>query len=360
MARRAFTFDRVVRICFSLALAAAILALIYYLRDALLPFGIGCLIAYMAEPLVQWNMRVTHLRKRILPVFMALAEISVVVGSVVAIFLPELIKDCHKAGELFHRYADTGLDATFLPAWLHRFIHSNFDLHDIGRLLHDNDLQQSFRQLAHFLSGGLDAMGSLLSAAMVLLYVVFILINYPRIMQGLRNIVPPRYRDISNPLITNVSRTMKRYFRTQAMIAAMVGVGYGVGFSIVGLPMAAAWGVFNGVLYMVPYVVYLTIIPVSLLCVVVSLEAGGPAFWMLWGECMAVYACVQLTADYYITPRFMSKSMNLDPAVILLSLSVWGTLLGLLGVILALPLTTVAFTYYRRYILGESVAEVER
>lgn len=360
MTRRAFTFDRVARICFSLALAAAILALIYYLRGALLPFGIGCLIAYMAEPLVQWNMRVTRLRSRIVPVFMALLEIAVVVGGVVAIFLPELIEDCHKAGLLFHRYADTDLDATFLPAWLHRFIHSNLDLHDIGRLLRDSDMQQTMRQAAHFVSGGFDAMGSLLSALMTLLYVVFILIGYPRITGGLRNIVPPRFREISNPLITNVSRTMKRYFRTQAMIAAMVGVGYGVGFSIVGLPMAAAWGVLNGVMYMVPYVVYLTIIPVTLLCIVVSLEGGAPAFWVIWGECMAVYAVVQLTADYYITPRFMSRSMNLDPAVILLSLSVWGTLLGLLGLVLALPLTTVAFTYYRRYILGQSVAEIEK
>ena len=75
---------------------------------------------------------------------------------------------------------------------------------------------------------------------------------------------------------------------------------------------------------MVPYVVYLTIVPVTLLCIVVSLDGGAPAFWTLWGECMAVYAVVQLTADYYITPRVMSKSMNLDPAVILLSLSVWG------------------------------------
>lgn len=354
MSRRALTTDRIARICFGIALAAAIAYLIYYLRNALLPFGIGCLIAYMAEPLVQWNMRLTHLRRRLLPVLMTVLEITLVVGGVAAIFLPEFIEDCHKAGELFHRYADTGLDATFLPAWLHRFIHSNLDLHDIGRMLHDSDMQQAVRQVTAFLSGGLDAAGSMLSAVMTMLYVVFILLGYPRIMQGLRNIVPPRWRHLSNPLITEVSTTMKLYFRKQAMIAAMVGVGYGVGFSIVGLPMGAAWGVFNGVLYMVPYVVYLTIVPVTLLCVVVSLEGGGPAFWTLWGECMAVYACVQLTADYYITPRVMSKSMNLDPAVILLSLSVWGTLLGVLGIVLALPLTTVAFAYYRRYVLGNA------
>ena len=90
-----------------------------------------------------------------------------------------------------------------------------------------------------------------------------------------------------------------------------------------------------------------------------SLDGGSTGFWALWLECIAVYAITQSFSDLYLTPHFMSKSMNLDPAVILLALSVWGTLLGFLGVILALPLTTVAIFYYRRYILGESVARAE-
>ncbi|MDE6271029.1 MAG: AI-2E family transporter [Muribaculaceae bacterium] len=351
MACREFTFDRVARICFSVVVALALLWLVYYLRSALLPFGLACLICYMAEPLVQWNMRVLHLKHRALPVLITLLEIAVVTGGVAAIFLPSVIDDCHKAAVLFQKYADTGLDSTFLPVWLQRFIHSSFDLNDISRMLHDSDIQQSVQQAMHFLSGGLDAMGSMLSAVMVLLYIVFILINYPGIAAGIRNLVPPRYRDFSNPLIDNISGTMKRYFRTQALISVMVGVGYGVGFGIVGLPMAAAWGVLNGVLYMVPYAVYLSVVPVTLLCIVVSLEAGPHTFWALWGSCMAVFAVVQLTADYVVTPHLMSKSMNLDPAVILLSLSIWGTLFGLLGVIFALPLTTIFYTYYRRYFL---------
>lgn len=359
MASSILTFDRVARICGGILILAAIAALVYYLRGALLPFGVGCLIAYMMEPLVQWNLRATRLRRRLVPVLLAMLEVVVVAGGIVAAFVPEFIADCHKVGDLVHRYAAHGNALPFLPEGLHRFIHANVDLQNLAGLLHDSDMQQVLDSLLSIFSNSLDAIGSVVEWAVVFLYVLFILINYPRIMHGLRSIVPPRYRHISNPLITDVSRTMKRYFRTQALIAAIAAVLYAIGFSLVGLPMAPAWGIICGVLFMVPYVVYLSIIPVTLLCIVVSLDGSGTDFWAMWLECLAVYAVVQSFSDLYLTPRFMSKSMNLDPAVILLSLSVWGTLLGFLGVILALPLTTVAIAYYRQYVLGETQAQVE-
>ena len=71
-AKSTFTFDRVARIVFGVAIAAAILWLVYYLRGALLPFGVGCLIAYMAEPLVQRNIRITWLWRSLGPGLMAL------------------------------------------------------------------------------------------------------------------------------------------------------------------------------------------------------------------------------------------------------------------------------------------------
>ncbi|MDE6453109.1 MAG: AI-2E family transporter [Muribaculaceae bacterium] len=347
-----FTFDRVARIIFTICVAGAILWLIYYLRSALLPFGVGCMIAYMAEPLVQWNMRWTHLKRRIVPVLLSLLQILIVAGGFVALFLPEAIDDCHKVGELLHRYAAGTDRIPFLPESVDRFFHSGFDLNTLGDVLHDSEMQHALSSAASFFTGGLDAVESVVAWAVVFLYVLFILINYPGIMNGLRNMVPPKYRSFSNPLIDNVSGTMKRYFRTQALIASIAGVLYVAGFSMVGLPLSVAWGVVCAVLFMVPYVVYLAIIPITLLCIVVSLDSGRN-FWEMWLECVAVFAVVQSFSDLWLTPRFMSKSMNLDPAVILLSLSVWGTLLGFLGVILALPLTTIAITYYRHYILGE-------
>ncbi|MDE7408357.1 MAG: AI-2E family transporter, partial [Muribaculaceae bacterium] len=70
-----------------------------------------------------------------------------------------------------------------------------------------------------------------------------------------------------------------------------------------------------------------------------------------------VYIVVQAIQDLVLTPKIMGKAMGLNPAIILLSLSVWGSLLGLLGMILALPMTTLLLSYYERYVINGSDAE---
>ena len=59
---------------------------------------------------------------------------------------------------------------------------------------------------------------------------------------------------------------------------------------------------------------------------------------------------VQLIQETVLVSRFQGEAMGLSPAIILLSISVWGKLLGFLGLILALPLTCLGLTYYRRYL----------
>ena len=65
------------------------------------------------------------------------------------------------------------------------------------------------------------------------------------------------------------------------------------------------------------------------------------------GKCLLVYVVSQCICDYVITPHIMGKEMGLNPAIILLSLSVWGSLLGIIGMIIALPVTALIMTYYR-------------
>ena len=72
---------------------------------------------------------------------------------------------------------------------------------------------------------------------------------------------------------------------------------------------------------------------------------------MIFWESMAVYVVVQAIQDLYLTPKIMGKSMGLNPAIILLSLSIWGSLLGFMGLIIALPLTTLLISYYSLYVI---------
>ena len=74
------------------------------------------------------------------------------------------------------------------------------------------------------------------------------------------------------------------------------------------------------------------------------------------GLCLAVvivFVVVQLFQDLFLVPKIMGKVTGLKPAVILLSLSVWGSLMGIIGMIIALPLTTLIVSYYKRWVLGD-------
>ena len=121
---------------------------------------------------------------------------------------------------------------------------------------------------------------------------------------------------------------------------------------MIGLPLGIALGLFIGVLNLVPYLQTIGIIPMVLLSLLKSAETGEN-FWLIFGLSLLVLCIVQAIEDLYLTPKIMGKAMGLNPAIILLSLSVWGSLLGFIGLIIALPLTTLCLSYYKRFVLSE-------
>ena len=74
---------------------------------------------------------------------------------------------------------------------------------------------------------------------------------------------------------------------------------------------------------------------------------------MLGGLTIVVFLVAQIIQEAVLTPRIMGNATGLNPAIILLSLSIWGSLLGFVGLIIALPLTSLLLAYYQRYIIGE-------
>ena len=84
----------------------------------------------------------------------------------------------------------------------------------------------------------------------------------------------------------------------------------------------------------------------------------GQNFWIIIASASAVFIVVQIIQDTFIVPKIMGKITGLNPAIILLSLSIWGSLMGMLGMIIALPLTTLMLSYYQRFIINrERISE---
>lgn len=121
--------------------------------------------------------------------------------------------------------------------------------------------------------------------------------------------------------------------------------------------MAIGLGLFIGALNMVPYLQIIGFLPTIMLAILKAADTGQN-FWIIIASASAVFIVVQIIQDTFIVPKIMGKITGLNPAIILLSLSIWGSLMGMLGMIIALPLTTLMLSYYQRFIINrERISE---
>lgn len=355
-ASRPYTFDRVIRLLITLAVVAAILWLLNALKDVLLPFLVACLIAYLFEPFVQFNRQLLHLKGRIVAIFVTLFEAIFLLGMLCYFFVPSIVSEIHSMAALLHNYSTASISIKYLPPELHDMLRKYIDFDLLARKLMEQDMNTVVDKLTIVVSGGLHMVLAIVGWLIVFLYVIFIMLDYDRLMLGFKLMVPPRFRKVTYKVARDIKDSMNHYFRGQALISCCVAVVYCTGFWLAGLPLAVLLGLGTAVLFMIPYCQYISLIPVTLLCLVSS-AGGGSDFWTMWWECIATFAAVQVIGDLVLTPRIMGKAMGLNPAIILLSLSVWGSLLGFIGLIIALPLTTLLLSYYEQYVILRNNSE---
>lgn len=351
---RPFNLDRTVRLLITCVIAGAAIWLVYRLRSVLLPFCVAAFVAYLLEPFVQFNRRLLNLKGRVLAIFITLFEATFFVGILCYFSIPMITSEMGHMGHLLKQFSESELDIPFMPDGIHEFIKKYVDFDYLSGLMKTDDcvkfVENVLTSTWQVVTSGISIIVGLLSWFIVFLYVIFIMLDYERLSATMRHMVPPSYRRIVFRIGADVKRSMNHYFRGQALVSFCVGVLFCIGFSIIGMPMAILLGMFIGVLNMVPYLQLISIVPTALLCMVCSVDSGV-GFWVIFAGAIAVYCVVQAIQDLYLTPKIMGKAMGLNPAIILLSLSIWGSLLGFLGLIIALPLTTLILAYYDQYLL---------
>ena len=353
---RPFTFDRVTRIVFSIVIIGVLLYLITVLRNALLPFLIAWLLAYMMQPFVKFFQYKLKLKSRILAIVAVIISASLIIGIAAALVVPSVAQEAERTLNLMRTHNPGEGHVPLIPASWIEYLENNVDVNQLMELLSRENIQNAIKQLApkvwNILSNTFSILFSITIIFVILLYFIFILLDYEKIANGWINLIPARIRPFAKGLADDVEQSMNRYFRGQSLIALCVGVLLSIGFKIVGFPLAVTLGLFIGVLNLIPYLQAIGLIPMVILSLLKSAETGQN-FWIIFGSGLLILGIVQCIQDLYLTPRIMGKAMGLNPAIILLSLSIWGTLLGFIGLIIALPLTTLCLSYYKRFILLE-------
>jgi len=360
---RPYTFDRVVRILIGLTVILLLFLLTRRLSAVLFPFLLAWLLAYMLHPIVSFFQHKIKLRSRILSVLVTLILIGGVLTGLIMLISPMISKEVLRMSELISLYVQGVNVDTILPVAWQNEIRDYLSQFNVQSLFSDPALRSVIEKVAPQLWNIVDNSISLLLGLTVILliflYTIFILLDYEKVTQGWYSIIPNKFRPLIVGIMEDIEDGMNRYFRGQALVALLVGILFSIGFVIIGLPMAILFGLFVGLLNLVPYLQTVAFAPGIFLVLMKSIESGSSfgteLIWML-----VVFAVVQTIQDMFLVPKIMGKVTGLKPAVILLSLSVWGSLMGMVGLIIALPLTTLIISYYKRFVLNEEGLPVEQ
>ncbi len=352
-----FTFDRTVRLVITIGVLLALFAITDRLSGVLVPFLVSWFLAYLIHPIVRFFQYKCRFKNRTLSVVVTLLLVVIVLGGVGYLLLTPITNELIRMGKLLATYVSNWQMDTILPTSWEQAISQRINELDLASLFTAGNVNAVLQKLTQYLGGiigsGMSIMSGLVVAFICVLYLVFILIDYEKISQGFIYAIPPKYRDLIANIKEDLEVGMNKYFRGQALIAAIVGVLFAIGFSIMNLPMAIVIGLFVGLLNMVPYLQGLGI-PITMLLGLLQSAETGTAYWIILVEILAVFIIVQCIQDLLLVPFIMGNVIGMNPAIMLLSLSVWGSLLGVVGMIIALPLTTVIISYYKRYVLEDN------
>ncbi len=332
-------------------LLTALFIVTNYLSGVLLPFFIAWLLAYLIYPIVKFVQYRLHVPTRALSIVVSLVFVIAVISGVFYLIIPPMIEQFEKLGDVLGRYLHTTTHIGNFPEAVRMWIEENRN--EILHFFREKDVADTIKsampKLFDVLGQTANVIISIVASLITLMYMFFILLDYEYLSSNWIKIFPKKNRPFWKELMGDVERELNNYIRGQSLVALCMGLLFCIGFTIIDFPMAIGLGILIGILDLVPYLHTFALIPTAFLALLKAADTGQN-FWIILAGAVAVFCIVQVIIDMVITPKIMGKAMGLNPAILLLSLSVWGTLLGFIGLIIALPLTTLLIAYYQRYV----------
>ena len=348
-------------------------ALLYYLRGVLTPFVGAFLIAYIVNPIVdaiEERIRIVLRRPKFRKFPKSVARVAATVITllmmvsaitlVCLIFIPQVSAEFSRFGTLIRNFmADSAWIQKFLALipsdWrgeMQRFAEGSQFLESLQDISFWETAQSMVAKLLPgamgVLSGTASVVLTLVSIVFIAMYTTFLMLDMPKISRKLRVLIPLDSTEKPD-LLRKTNLLMKAYFRSQSLVAFLVGVLYAVAFGVIGFPMGIVFGLFIGILNMVPYLQVASMPIAFFLGIIYSFDTGMP-FWEVVLIIAGIYLVIQIVEDMFIIPRIVGTEMNLPPVLILLSISVWGKLLGFIGLVCPIPFTCIVIAVFQEYV----------
>ncbi|MGN1254172.1 MAG: AI-2E family transporter [Prevotella sp.] len=354
MPQKEITFDKFIRYSGIVLLVIAVILLVKYLSAVLIPFFVAWVFAYLLFPVVKFIENKLHVHVRALSIIITLIFVIAIIGGIIYLIIPPMIEQFQKLYDILANWMHTSTHTNDLSAWLSEKITEN--QHQIEQFFKSKDfadaLKTAMPKVFSVLGQTANVVISIVASLITLLYTFFILLDYEYLTTNWIRIFPKKNRPFWHELAQDVERELNNYIRGQGLVALCMAIMFCIGFTIMDFPMAISLGILIGILDLIPYMHTFALIPTAFLAMLKAADTGQ-SFWLIFGMAVGLFIVVQVITDMVVTPKIMGKAMGLNPAILLLALSVWGALLGFIGLIIALPLTTLIIAYWKRYVTKE-------
>ena len=322
-------------ITFWIAMLAASIAAVVLLREVLLPFVAGMVLAYLLDPLATRLERLGMNRLLATLTIVILFIVSVV--AIIALTAPIIVRELGYFVENVPLYMKQIQDLATDPKhpWLSKLIGEGF-----------GSAQQSIGELTTLAAGwfstflrsvwsGGQALLSVFSLAIVTPIVAcYLVYDWKRMIAVIDNWVPPVRRATVRALARDIDDTIGGFVRGQAALCLILGVFYALALWLIGLKHGILIGFAAGLISFVPYLGSLTGLVVST-CVAIA------QFWPNWTPILlvpAIFFAGQSLADYVLSPYLVGRRVNLNPVWLMFALFAFGYLFGFVGLLIAVPL----------------------
>jgi predicted PurR-regulated permease PerM len=333
-----------VRVAWMAAFALVLAGLIWVLRPVFAVLAASAGLAYILDPPTDWLERRGLSREASIGVvFTALLGGGALV---MLLLVPGFVQEGREiATQIGPFIAD--LDSLVAPAlaWASDLSGQpvTLDLADLQRVApgwvadHSAKVQETGSALVTgLLTRGLGVLNTVLNLTLLPVFVFYLLRDWDRITTAIAGLVPPEHRPRIDRVASEVDRRLSAFVRGQITVSAIMAGLYSVGLLLVGIDLAIPIGVLSGLLFVVPYLG--TAVGIVLATVLTLLKFG--IGWELL-QIAVVFAVVQGIEGYLLTPRIVGEQVGLHPLVVMIALIVGGSLLGIWGMLLAIPITAV-------------------
>ena len=208
MEQKKITFDSFIRTIMWVAVAVGIIMLLNYLSGVLLPFFLAWLIAYILFPLVKFFQYRCHLKYRIIGILCTFLVVGAALTGLALLMIPPMIEEGARVKDLLIAYVSHDEFMSNIPSMIDDYVHEHFTTEDIKAIVTQegfiDNVKQAIPKVWSVVAQSFSILSSVLTLTMVLLYTLFILIDYEQFSKGWVLMLPERMRPFATQVVSDV------------------------------------------------------------------------------------------------------------------------------------------------------------